>query len=399
MTHKRKLTEKINATLKRGKSILLLGPRQTGKTTLITQHISYDIHINLIKEDIRISYEKDPALLEKEIRAYIHIHKKTKPPIIFIDEVQKVPQLLNTSQALIDDNVAQFIFSGSSARKLKRGHDTNLLPGRIVSLRLDPFMLSEMPENTLDLDQLLTNGSLPGILATQTDEDKEDDLRSYVTTYLEEEIRSEAVVRQIGSFAQFLELAAAESGKTVNFTKLSNQIGIAQTTITTYYQILEDCLIAHRIDPYTKNSPRNRLAKSPKFLFFDLGVRRASAREGINPNVTHKGHLFEQLVGLELIRESRFLKEPTQLKFWRDHNGPEVDFILENPHFLIPIEVKLTDTPTQKDARHLQIFLDNYPTAKMGFIICQCTSPLLLNEKIMAIPWKDIQNLKFLTYL
>lgn len=395
MHAKRHLTKLLLASLERGKSILLLGPRQTGKTTLITEQITCDIMINLMSESTRIRYEKDPALLEKEILGYKQTHPKAKNIIVFIDEIQKIPSLLNTAQVLIDQHIAQFIFTGSSARKLRKNSEINLLPGRVTALRLDPLMISEI-DKSISLDNLLLYGTLPPILNTYKKTDKEEELQSYVTTYLQEEIRAEAIVKQLGTFARFLELAASKSGQIINSSKLSQEIGIAQTTIASYFQILEDCLIIHRIDAYTKNSLRKKLTKSPKYIFFDLGIRRACAVEGITPTSTTKGLLFEQFVGLELIKELRFLTQKWALKFWRDPNGPEVDFVLEGADRLIPIEVKLTDNPNATDIRHLTTFLKEYPQATQGYVICQCPAPLLLAPNILAVNWKDLAKLKFL---
>ena len=210
------------------------------------------------------------------------LEQAKKRKLVFLDEVQKVPAILDVVQDLIDRKIANFILTGSSARKLRRGHSVNLLPGRIVTFRLDPFTLREVGE---DLDNLLLYGSLPGIFTQKKLSDKEQDLESYVTTYLEEEIRAEAVVRNIGAFARFLECAAMESGKIVNFRKISQDIGVAHTTIASYYEVLEDCLISERIDPITKSRTRKKLTKSSKYLMFDLGVRRVSAERGYQTSI------------------------------------------------------------------------------------------------------------------
>ena len=203
---------------------------------------------------------------------------KDSRPLVILDEIQKVPTILDTVQDMIDAQAADFIITGSSARKLRRGVDVNLLPGRVVTFRLDPFSLRELPAT--DLNERLMYGSLPGIVAVKAVDDRETDLGSYVTTYLEEEVRAEAVVRNIGHFARFLELAASESGGIVNLRKLSQEIGVSHTTIGAYYQILEDCLIAERIEPLTQSKTRKKLTRSDKYLFFDLGVRRLAAGKG-----------------------------------------------------------------------------------------------------------------------
>jgi len=263
---------------------------------------------------------------------------------------------MDVIQDLIDRKIAQFLLTGSSARKLKRGDNVNLLPGRIIPLRMDTLTYDEMPSAKIKLNDLLIYGSLPQVLLSKTFDEKEELLDSYVSIYLEEEIRSEAIVRNLANFARFLELAASESGYAVNYSKLSQQIGVAHTTIADYYQILEDCLVVERIEPLTKSKTRHKLSKTQKYIFFDLGLRRFAAREGRRLPIKYMGHLFEQFVALELIKYSRFQKARIQIRYWRDPDGPEVDWVIDHPDKLIPIEVKYTDKPNVDDAKHLKTF-------------------------------------------
>jgi len=218
-------------------------------------------------------------------------------------------------------------------------------------------------------------------------------LDAYVNLYLEEEIRSEAIVRNLAHFSRFLELAASESGFVVNYSKLAQIIGVAHSTIAEYYQILEDCLVAERVAPYTVSKTRHKLSKSQRFLLFDLGLRRLAARESENPTTKQKGHLFEQFVGLELIKLAREQGHKTQIRYWRDLNGPEVDWLIESPNVLIPIEVKYTDSPTIRDAKHLSIFLKEYNEAKTAYIVCQTPRKFKVGENIYALPWQDLPSL------
>lgn len=385
----REQENQIRRALERNKSVLLLGPRQTGKTTLIQHRLRADLSISLVTPEIRLRYEKEPGILGKEIEA---IHPKgANRPVVVLDEVQKVPELLNVAQDLIDRHKANFILTGSSARKLRRGHELNLLPGRVVTLRLDPFTLEEsMPKN---LEDRLLYGSLPGIVAVESLQDREIDLESYVTLYLEEEIRAEALVRNLASFARFVELAASESGRTSNFRKISQEIGVAHTTIAAYYEILEDCMIAERIDPITKSVTRKKLTKSSKYLFFDLGVRRAAAQEGTKPAREYWGHLFEQFVGLELIRGARLSAHNDRVFFWRDPDGPEIDWVLQKKETFIPIEVKWNSSPNETDIRHLETFLAEYKNAQTGYVICQTPRKMKLADRIYALPWQEIPSL------
>ena len=381
----RKIEKIIQQAVQRGKSILLLGPRQTGKTTLITHQLQPDINYTFAKPEVRLRYEKDLGLLERELSAYKN--KSKKSPLVFIDEVQKVPIIMDAIQDLIDRKIAQFILSGSSARKLKHGSEINLLPGRVIALTLDPLNLAELPEPIPSLEELLIYGSLPGIIEQDL---RELELMSYVITYLEEEIRAEAVVRNVGSFARFLELAASESGNIMNFSKLSQEIGVAASTIADYYQILEDCLIINRIDPIINSISHRRLIKAPKYLFFDLGIRRACTGEGVKLSVRALGLLFEQFVGLELIRLIHQTYKNMKLRYWRDAAGAEVDYVLDVEKEFIPIEVKWSTAPTIKDIRHLQKFLREYSNAHMGYVVCRTPQSFMLADNITAIPWQEI---------
>ena len=213
--------------------------------------------------------------------------------LVALDEVQRVPELVNVVQDLIDRKVARFILTGSSARKLRRGGGVNLLPGRLVPLRLDPLSLSERVPPTIE--EALVYGSLPGIALAGDDAAREEDLRAYTTLYLEEEVRAEALVRNLGMFARFLQLAALEAGGISHFRGIAQELGVSHTTVAGYYEILEDCLIAERIEALSQSRTRKKLTKSPRYLFFDLGVRRAAADEGPRQPVRVLGAIFEQV--------------------------------------------------------------------------------------------------------
>ena len=387
----RLIEHSIQKALQRNKSVLLLGARQTGKTTLIN-NLKGDLYISFIRPEIRQRYEKHPSLLGGEIEA-LGSKGKGSRPLVLLDEVQKVPAILDIVQDLIDRKIANFILTGSSARKLRHSRTINLLPGRIISLKLDPLTLRETPNDTLKNHILY--GSLPGIIQVARNQNRETDLESYVTAYLEEEIRAEAIVKNLGSFARFLEYAASESGMIVNFRKLSNEIGVSHTTIASYYEILEDCMIAERIEPISTSKTRKKLTKTQKYLFFDLGVRRLSAHEGAEPPRETLGKLFEQFIGLEILRCARLCRKKTKLRFWRDPDGPEVDWVIENENTLTPVEVKWTPTPSQKDIKHLNVFLSEYKNAKMAYLVCQTSRKVKLGDRIFALPWQLVDDLVF----
>ncbi len=386
---RRFLEDRIRHTIERDKSVLLLGARQTGKTTLTYQFKS-DLSISFVQPDIRQRYEKSPHLLKGEVELLANA-VRGKRPLVILDEVQKIPIILDVVQDLIDRGKANFILTGSSARKLRRGGKINLLPGRIVAFRMDPFSLREFPAK--ELGERLIYGSLPGIVAVGDLSDRETDLEAYVTTYLEEEIRAEAVVRNLGDFARFLELAASESGGIINLRKLSQEIGVSHTTIGAYYQILEDCLIAERVEPLTQSKTRKKLTKSEKYLFFDLGVRRLAAQEGTKLSRDTMGRIFEQFIGLELLRSAHTKSQKVKIRFWRDPDGPEVDWVIDAGGAYIPLEVKLTENPAPGDIRHLEVFLSEYRSTKVGYLVCQVPRKANLSDRVIAIPWQSISEI------
>lgn len=365
------------------KSVLLLGPRQTGKTTALRK-IKTDRFINLLDVSLRLRYERDPGLLKKELERMDH-------PLVIIDEIQKIPALLDIIQDTIDQDIAQFILTGSSARKLRR-KEVNLLPGRVIHLELSPLSLVELGEKVPEIESLLLYGSMPGVIQLADLDIREMLLQTYVHSYLEEEIRAEALVRNVSAFVRFLELAASEAGNIVNVSKLSQEIGVSHVTVQAYYQILLDTLVAVRLDCFGMLKTRRQLVRAPKFLIFDLGVRRLAAREGAMLNDTAKGRLFEQFVGLELLRLTQYNAPRPQLYFWRDRNGIEVDYILKSDQGIIPIEVKWTASPTSAECRHLNFFLDEYQVSK-GYVVARIPYRFALTDRIEAIPWQELPAL------
>jgi predicted AAA+ superfamily ATPase len=380
----------LQETLTRGKSILLLGPRQTGKTTLLKHLGLSDLSYSLLDPELRLRFEKSPNLLRQEIAAFKRLNHLSRPPLVIIDEVQKIPALMDAIQLLIDNQEAQFILTGSSVRKLRRHSQFNLLPGRVINFHLDPLCLLEMSQPLPDIEVLLLFGSLPGVYLENSHQIKQIDLEAYVKNYLEEEVRSEALVRQLGSFARFLELAAVEAGNQLNISKLSQELGVGRHTLLEYFHVLEDCLIAEKIEPITHSVSRKKLTKAPKYLFFDMGIRRIAALEGTELSSKTMGILFEQFIGLELLRILRITSPTKRLRYWRDHAGPEVDYVLESDKQYIPIEIKWSETPTLYDARHLIKFMEQYACVKPAYIICRCERPLLLRDDIIAIPWQQL---------
>ena len=286
----RSLESRLRSVIAKKHSALLFGPRQVGKTTLIQGLLrgkADTLQFPLQNPEVKLALERDPGLLIRQLQA------RRSRGYVFVDEAQKVPALFDAIQYSIDEKLASFLVTGSSARKLRR-KGANLLPGRVKMFRLDPFSWSELGwiKNSelkeLKLEairqkvhysfaQSLVFGSLPGIVKLPNDEERREFLKSYAQIYLEEEIRAEALSRKIGAFSIFLELAAQESGTHPNLTKLSMEAGVSVPALKEFFQVLEDTLIVEQVRPYLKNA-RKRILSLPRYYFFDLGVRNALAR-------------------------------------------------------------------------------------------------------------------------
>jgi predicted AAA+ superfamily ATPase len=338
----------ISARLKADRhSILLLGPRQVGKSTLLGS-LEPDFTLNLASLATFREYVAQPERLEAELKA-----APSTTRTVFIDEVQRVPALLDGVQAIVDAHPRRFRFllSGSSARKLRRG-DANLLPGRIVLHYLHPLLAREL-QSDFNLDRVLAHGTLPGIYADRDPESRSSTLRSYVDAYLREEIQAEALVRDIGGYSRLLDLAAASSGRVVNLHALSRDAAVSYETARRYLDVLEDTLLLFRI-PAWRGSERASLVAHPKVLLFDLGVRNAILRRPLDrPPDDERGLLLEHLVGLELRRREGTLWPEARVQHFRTRRGAEVDFVLSVGREHWAIEVKAS---RQVDARDLKGF-------------------------------------------
>ncbi len=398
------LDASLRAIKSRGKVRLILGARQTGKSCLL-QNLEKSPAVSIDLQDVRLrqAYERAPGALSGELEA-----RRERRLMVLIDEIQKVPSLLEEIQFLQDKNPGRFEFflTGSSARRLRRGA-ANLLPGRAHALRLTPVILPERsgwkgstllpsmhaPDPRrgfpwLEIEDLLLWGSLPGIAAEPLSR-RAATLETYTQVYLEEEIRSEAVVRDLGSFSRFLELAALESGQVMNLTKLSQESGIPLATVRTFYQVLEDTFVGYWIPTYGQAS-RKKVLSTARFVWFDTGVRNAAARLPLERGLlkTAAGPLFEQWVLAELVHRVSYLGRSCRVSFWRTRHGVEVDAIVETPKRDIPVEVKWTSNPQATDARHLEFFLDTFPKrAREGFVICRVPHARKLTDRVTALPW------------
>lgn len=342
-----KYSRTISRSIQKTKaSILLIGPRQTGKSTLI-KSLQPDLAINLAQETIFLQFSSQPDLLEGIIAS-------ERPRTIFIDEIQRLPSLLNTIQAVMDENPKKhrFYLTGSSARKLKRG-SANLLPGRVISLQMSPLSLEEL-NYKLNLDLVLAYGLLPGIYSEKDIKEKELLLSSYGATYLKEEIQAEALTKNIEGFSRFLFVAASKNGEFLDYAKLGSQAGIAQKTATRFFEILEDSLLVFRLEAYSSSANR-RLVRHPKFYFFDTGVLN-SLLGSYKVTAERRGFLFETLVIIAI--RNMLLSHAVQFRMstYRSTGGAEVDLILELGETEIAVEIKASKNIGNSDLKGLRSF-------------------------------------------
>lgn len=388
---------------------ILLGARQTGKTTLLKALLPNPaLHYNLADPGERTHLLSDPGAFRQECEA---LPKGTEPQVVFVDEVQTVPSVLDSVQALYDSDKTRwrFVLCGSSARKLRKAH-ANLLPGRSLLHRLHPLILPERPPTptspshhqpllqlgddmvlpstfpAVGLEERLAYGDLPGI-ALLAEEDRGAVLKSFVALHLEEEIRREALVKEWGAFVNFLRLAARESGQVTNFASISREAAISEPTVKSHYQLLEEMFIGFRVSAYS-GSPRKNLLSTPRFFFFDLGIRHAASGATPCPDLVaaDPGRFFEQWVAVELWRRLGYLGEGT-LQYFRTKDGAEIDFIIQRGDTVIPVEVKWKERPSLRDVRHVTSFIKENPRAHAGYLICRCRRPMKLSENVTALPW------------
>ena len=397
----RYMEEVIRRLIDGGYSCLILGPRQVGKTTLVNtclKSVPNKEGYLLQNPSVRLEFETNPSRLINFVRAL------KKHPFVFIDECQKVPALLDAVQLLVDNKEARFILTGSSARKLRR-QSVNLLPGRIKRFFLTPLLWGELgllrahelkslalsnvnKAGDYTFEESLIFGSLPG-MAVLPQKDRSDFLTAYSQIYLEEEIRAEALSRKIGSFSRFLELAAAESGTSPNFTKLSNEAGVSQPAIKEFYHVLEDTLVVEKVEAFLKNA-RKRILSSPRYYFFDLGVRNVLARLPLTEKLVNaqKGILFEHAVILEIIRRIKVLNKNYKICYWRTSAGAEVDCVLDMGDQVVPIEIKASARVSLSEIKGWKNFLEDYKEiAHRGYVVTMGERKEKLADNIMAIPW------------
>ena len=352
------------------KSCFLFGPRQTGKSSLIRHELKGCRVYNLLDSHTLLTLSQSPHKLSQEITS---LHE-----IIIIDEIQKLPSLLDEVHLLIEEKKARFLLTGSSARKFRRG-GVNLLGGRARSRQLYPFVYRELGEK-FDLVNAINYGLIPSIYFS---ENPDEDLKAYAGDYLQEEIAHEGLTRNIPAFSRFLEVAALCHGKLINFTEIANDAQIPRTTIHEYFQILKDTLIAFELPAWGKTIKRKPISTS-KFYFFDTGiVRHLQHRSLIHPRSPEFGDAFEAFIGQELRAFVDYTRQEG-LHYWRSTSGFEVDFILADS---VAIEVKGKSTLRNDDLKGLKALKEEK----------KCKTYILVNleerpstiDGIQVLPWKN----------
>lgn len=371
--------------LPKNRSLFLFGPRNTGKSTYIKSHFDTDsrIYIDLLKAETLARFTRDPdELYNLVVNLPNHITH------VIIDEVQKIPALLDSVHRLMGETEKYFVLSGSSARKLKKG-GANLLAGRAFVYDMFPLTHIELGD-VFDLDSALEWGTLPDIYKCSDDEEKKEFLFAYAHTYLKEEIWEEHAVSNLSPFRRFLEVAAQSNGKQINFSKIARDVGVTDTTIKTYYSILEDTLIGFFLEPYV-GSFRKRLSKQPKFYLFDTGVNRALAFNTdvkLLPHTNGYGNAFEHFIILECIRLASYYRLRYRFSYLRTRDDVEVDLVVERPgQPLLCIEIKST---TQLTKEKITSFINISKDIPNSEAVCVCNDefPQVI-EHVTVLPWRS----------
>ena len=356
------------------KSVLLLGPRRTGKTLYIKNQLKPDRVYNLLLNRDFVRLSANPGLIREELRA--------QDRLIAVDEIQKLPALMDEIHDLIETTRTRFLLTGSSARKLRRTH-TSLMAGRARVQQLWPFTSAELAAagRRFDLHKALTFGTLPPVYLSPA---PGPELEDYSGTYLKEEILAEALVRKIENFSRFLRVAALSNARLVNFTEVARDAQVPPRTITEYFGILEDTLLGSMLPPLQPAQSRKAYSMS-KFYFFDIGVAHSLA--GINevPKGTPAyGDALEHLIYLELKAYRSYLHKSEPLQFWRTYDGSEVDFVIGDS---IGIEVKATEAAHASHFRGLKALHAQQPL-KRKILVSQDPRP----RKVDAIEIMPVEE-------
>lgn len=346
----------LKKPLETPKSFFLFGPRGTGKTTWLKKQLPDSVYIDLLNTEVYT------LLLANPHRLVDFIPKNYKSWII-IDEVQRLPALLNEVHRLIEKDNNLFVLTGSSARSLRK-KGVNLLAGRALIYHMHPLVAQELGEN-FDLNQALSYGLLPAILSEANPRAY---LKSYVSTYIREEVLQEGLTRNLSAFTRFLEVASFSQGQVANMSAIARETGVSQKNISNYFDILDDLLIGYRLPIFSKRAKRETI-QHPKFYFFDAGVYQILRPRGlIDTQAEIDGAALETLFLQSVRAINDYYELDYQLYYWRTLAGLEVDFILYGPKGFYAFEIKRTKTASQSDTKGLRAFKQDFPDAQLFLI-------------------------------
>ena len=352
-------------------SIFLWGARQTGKSTLLKEIYPNAIWFDLLLSDVYERLSKNPSVLRETILA------QPDTNLVIIDEIQRIPELLNEVHWLITNEKKQFVLSGSSSRKIIRG-GYNLLGGRALRYELYPLVSREIPN--FDLLRALNNGLLPRHYLAANSKKL---VSAYIGNYLKDEIAAEAKIRNIQSFSRFLEAAAFSNGEMVNYTNIAADCGVSAPTVKEYFQILEDTLIGRFVTSYQKK-PKRRVITAPKFYFFDVGIVNYLLKRGkIEIGSEVFGNAFEHFIYHEIYAHSQYSGLEYPISYWRTASQIEVDFILGDNE--VAVEVKSTTNVSSRHLSGLKSFAEEYKTKQL-ILVCNESMPRLV-DGILVLPW------------
>jgi predicted AAA+ superfamily ATPase len=361
----------LNLNLPPGQSAFLWGPRRVGKSYWIRHHCGTAPIVDLLKSDEYADYASRPAVLRERFGSGRH-------PLVVIDEIQKVPALLDEIHWLIENTAVAFLLTGSSARKLRHGH-ANLLAGRAWRRHMTPLSLLEV--DGFDLERVVLTGLLPPHFLSSH---PREDLRAYVGDYLKEEIAAEALTQNIPAFTEFLRVAAITSSELLNYTNVARESGVSAKVVRSYFGILEDTYLGFRLPPWRKARNR-RLIETEKFYLFDVGISNYLARREPRLGSAEFGKALEHYILMELKAYQAYRQPELALYFWRTASGQEVDFILGDLD--VAIEVKGARRVHEGDVRGLRALAEEH-RVKRSIIISLERQPRTLETGIEVLPWE-----------